>query len=61
MINGHSASKFNIKQESIPLGCVPPAFLVLGRQTPLDADPLDAGHVACDAYWEADPPPPHPP
>ena len=50
-------------QESIPVGCLPSAFLVPGggvwstlldADTP-DADPLDAGHVTCDAYWEANP------
>ena len=25
-------------------------------QIPLDADPPDAGHVTCDACWEANPP-----
>ena len=56
------------KQESIPVGCILPIFLVVVRgvcqpppcrQTPLDADPrvgrplLDAGHMTCDACWEA--------
>ena len=61
------ASEIIIQQESIPVGCVPPAFLVLvgGPSTPhplqadppLDADsPLDARHVTCDACWEATPP-----
>ena len=53
-----------VQQQSIPVGCVSPAFLVLAgglptpcTQTPppqwMQTDPLDAGHVTCDACWEA--------
>ena len=62
------------EQQSIPVRCIPPAYLVpmavcptptpTGCRCPLDADHfwmqtpwrqtlLDAGHVVCDACWEA--------
>ena len=60
------ASEIIIQQESIPVGCVLPAFLVLvwGLPTPTPCrhtlpqmqTPLDARHVICDACWEATPP-----
>ena len=51
------------KQESIPVGCVSPAFLVRGGglpnpsgcRPPSRQNPLDAGHVTRDACWEANP------
>ena len=52
----HVQLNFLFGQESIPVGCVPFTFLVPGgsAQTPCRQTPLDAGHVAYDAYWEAD-------
>ena len=54
------------EQESIPVGCVPSAFLVgggsaqplppVGRPLPGCRYPLDAGHVTCDACWNTSPP-----
>ena len=47
------------KQESIPVGCTPPAFLVLVEggvcPTHLDADPLDTDPLEADLPLEADP------
>ena len=52
------------KQEHIQVGCIPPAFLVPGgrggsaQPPPVGRPPPpDAGHMTCDACWEANPHP----
>ena len=63
-----------MKQESIPVGCVPPNFLILGRslyrgppdrdpqtKTPLDRDPFDRDPLTETPMTESPPPRQRPP
>ena len=58
---GSFLNKILFKQESMPLECVPPAFLVPSLPPSPGCIPPPLGHVTCDAVMHAGKPTPLPP